>query len=80
MTKRLDLPAQSVTGRSGLEADMQATVAPGQLLDRPVVSMATEVSSIMALQNSLVGRVRKLSVISRRIDRSLPLLAVGRGA
>jgi hypothetical protein len=31
-----NLPVQSVTRRPGLEADMQAIVLPGQLLDRPL--------------------------------------------
>lgn len=37
---------------------------------RSGMSMATEVSADVAFQNSLVGRVWKRSVISRRCDRS----------
>ncbi len=49
----------------------------GLLKGRPWdLSMATEVSAFVAFQNSLGGRVRTGSVISRRDDLSLPFLAV----
>lgn len=36
MTKIADLPAQSVTRRSGLETDVQSIILLSQLLDRPL--------------------------------------------